>query len=280
MQLTLTLNENTLTAPESISKASCPSGAPVSGAACTLYGEICQYYPTPCHGDTLYSTKSECRSGVWQTKTVEVVCPECPSSVPAAGDACTSDGEVCPYHPVNCHGDEIYNTTSICVGRTWTTRTGQATMKPQPSHCAATGDVITEGDAVFAQESGCRWTTDRDEYKTVLRSGDCMESVWVVASEQLPFQGCSGMLHVVFRSDEAKARDINDVMEVIVDGETKLVHNNDGCNPVNCPTSIPWTAEYKELRIASKSSNAQFHRHMMIYDISFEPSEIRCDDVL
>jgi len=99
-----------------------------------------------------------------------------------------------------------------------------------------------------------------------------------VAREQLPFQGCSGTLHVVFRSDEDARRFKDDTIEVLVDGERKLMEHNDGCNPVNCPRSMPWTAENKELRIISKSSRVQYHLHMMIYDISFEPGEIRCDD--
>merc|ERR1712048_1546775 len=113
-----------------------------------------------CHGEELFTTVSTCVGGAWATQAAFVMCPDCPNDVPTAGEACSSDGKMCQYHPVNCHGDELYNTTSTCEGNTWTTKMGQAAVKPQPAHCTATGDVITEGEAVFALESGCRWTTD------------------------------------------------------------------------------------------------------------------------
>jgi len=147
----------------------------------------------------------------------------------------------------------------------------KAVAEKLPANCHAYGDVITEGEGVFQTlEGGCRWTTDNANYKTVLRGNNCAESTWV--ANALPFVGCAGTVHVVFRSDESGSRDQTDKMQVVVDGEVKLEHFNTGCNPTNCPVEFEWTADDKEFKVISTSSNAVYHLHMMVYDITFEPT--------
>lgn len=95
----------------------CPGSLPTAGEACAGVRSACTY---DCVGDAATAGVALCVAGLWQTQPTP--CnpppPACPTTVPVAGEACTTTtGEACPYDRNECC--PVAHDTAICIAKKW-----------------------------------------------------------------------------------------------------------------------------------------------------------------
>jgi hypothetical protein len=124
---------------------------------------------------------------------------------------------------------------------------------------------IAISSSSFPTADGCN--AEGSEY-TTLRTGECLSTSWTMV---LPacMLGKTGSVSIVYRSDEASARDAGDTMEIYVDNVIQRKIYNDECNFDRCKVSVPWHSTDTDFLLTSESSTTSKLDHMQVKRVSF-----------